>query len=251
MIVEYHRPKDLSAALALVENPEIKTIFMGGGSAIDRYNIEPFAVVDLQDLGLNILRTKGSILEIGATASLQNLWDDQQVQLDLKNAIYHEATFNLRQVATIAGTLIASDGRSPFVTAMLALDATLTLMPGEETINLGDLLALLDKNLNSKLITKIAIPLNVKLAYEYIARTPADLPIVCVAVALWRSGRTRVVLGGFGDKPILALDGPERGGEKKSATDAYSQAKDQWASAEYRQEMAEVLVKRCLSKLDK
>ncbi len=250
MIIEYHRPKDVNEALALVDNPEIRTIFMGGGSAIDRYNIEPFAVVDLQALGLNKLRTKGSILEIGAATTLQSFYEYAQVQMELKKAISHEATLNLRQIATVAGTLVASDGRSPFTTAMLALDATLTIMPGEEEINLGDLLALQDKNLHSKLITKLAIPLKVQLAYEYVARTPADLPIVCAAVALWPSGRTRVTLGGFGEAPLLALDGPERGGEVKSAADAYSQAKDQWASAEYRQEMAEVLVKRCLSRLD-
>jgi CO/xanthine dehydrogenase FAD-binding subunit len=251
MIIEYHRPKDISEALALVESPEMKTIFIGGGSAIERYNVEPFAVVDLQDLGLNTLQTKGKVLEIGSTATLQALYEHSQIQMDLKKAIYHEATHNLRQVATIAGTLVASDGRSPFTTVMQALDASITLLPGGEDINIGDLLALPDKYLDSKLITKIKIPLNIHLAYEYIARTPADLPIVCTAVALWPSGRTRVALGGFGETPIIAMDGPERGGEEESAYDAYSQAGDQWGTAEYRREMAQVLVKRCLSRLDK
>ena len=250
MIVEYYRPKNLTEAIALVDDPKTKTVFMGGGSAIDRYKTEPFAVVDLQDLGLNTLQTKGSKLEIGATATLQALYEQSQIQTGLKNAIYREASLNLRQVATVAGTLVASDGRSPFTTAMLALDASITLFPGEEHINLGDLLALRDKNLHSKLITRITIPLNIQLAYEYIARTPADLPIVCAAVALWPSGRTRVVLGGFGAAPILAMDGPERGGGEISAADAYSQAGDQWATAEYRREMAQILVGRCLSRLD-
>lgn len=250
MIVEYYRPKNLAEALALVADPKTKTVFMGGGSTIDRYNTEPFAVLDLQDLGLNTLQSKGNTLEIGATATLQALYEQSQIQTGLKNAIYREASINLRQVATVAGTLVASDGRSPFTTAMLAIDPSITLIPGEERINLGDLLALRDKNLNSKLITKIAMPLNVQLAYQYVARTPADLPIVCAAVARWPSGRTRVVLGGTGETPILALDGPESGGEQISAADAYSHVGDQWASAEYRQEMAQVLVKRCLSRLE-
>lgn len=250
MIVEYYRPKNLTEAIALVDDPKTKTVFMGGGSAIDRYKIEPFAVVDLQDLGLNTLQSKGSKLEIGAAATLQELYELSQIQTGLKNAIYREASLNLRQVATVAGTLVASVGRSPFTTAMLALDASITLIPGEERINLGDLLALRDKNLHSKLITKITIPLNVQLAYQYVARTPADLPIICAAVALWPSGRTRVTLGGFGATPLLVMDGPERGGEEISAADAYSHAGDQWATAEYRQKMAQVLVKRCLSRLD-
>ena len=251
MIVDYHRPQDITEALALVENPEMKTIFIGGGSAIERYDVEPFAVVDLQDLGLDTLQTKGKVLEIGATTTLQALYEQSQVQMDLKNAIYHEATLNLRHVATVAGTLVASDGRSPFTTAIQALDASITLMPGEEEINIGDLLAIQGKNLGSKLITKIKIPLKVQLAYEYVARSPADLPIDCAAVAILPSGRTRVALGGFGETPILAMDGPEEGGEEASALDAYSHAEDQWATAEYRQEMAQVLVKRCLSRLNK
>ena len=106
------------------------------------------------------------------------------------------------------------------------------------------------KSLTNRLITKITIPLNVQLAYEYVARTPADLPIVCAAVAVWPSGRTRVVLGGFGEVPILAMDGPGGGGAEITAGDAYSHADDQWATSAYRQNMAIVLVRRCLANLE-
>jgi CO/xanthine dehydrogenase FAD-binding subunit len=212
MIVEYFRPKDIKETLDLIKSPEIKTLIMGGGTSIDRYAKEPFAVVDLQDLGLN-------------------------------------STLNLRQVATVAGTLIASGGRSPFSTAMLALDASIALEPGDENIALGDLFLFREEKLETRLVTRISIPLNAQLAYEYIARTPADVPIVCAAVARWPSGRTRVTLGGTGGAPVLAMDGPDGGGEEISAADAYSRAGDEWASSDYRQEMAQLLVKRCLAKL--
>jgi len=91
---------------------------------------------------------------------------------------------------------------------------------------------------------------NVKLAYEVVARTPADQPIVCVAVAKWSSGRTRIVLGGYGDAPILACDGPESQGGEIAAASAYSQASDMWVSAEYRQEVARILTLRCLSQFE-
>lgn len=250
MIVEYYRPKDVSETLEIIKNPKIKMVLMGGGTAINRFSSESFAVVDLQDAGLNSLHEKGRILEIGATATLQTLYENESIPGDLKTSIYRERAQNLRQVATIAGTLVSSNGRSPFATVMLALDAALSLKPDDETISLGDLLPLREEILGSKLITKVAIPLNVQLAYEYVARTPADIPIVCASVAKWPSGRTRVVLGGFGDAPILALDGPESGGEEISVADAYRHAGDEWASAEYRQEMAKIMVNRCLSKLE-
>jgi hypothetical protein len=78
----------------------------------------------------------------------------------------------------------------------------------------------------------------VRLAYEYVARTPADWPLVCAGVAAWPSGRTRVALGGFGEAPWLAMDGPTAHGAEFAAADAYSQAGDAWATAEYRREMA-------------
>ncbi|MES0360239.1 MAG: FAD binding domain-containing protein [Anaerolineales bacterium] len=250
MIVEYYRPKNIAETLSLLSETQINTVLMGGGTAIDRYSTEPFAVLDLQDVGLSSIQVRSSVLEIGATATLQALYEYPQIQEALISSIYHEATQNLRQVATAAGTLIAADGRSPFTTAMYALDAALTIIPDEEQISLGDLLALGKKSLAKRLITKITIPLNVRLAYEYVARTPADLPIVCAAVAVWPSGRTRVVLGGYGEEPILAMDGPDGGGAEIAAKDAYSLSDDQWATAEYRQEMAKVLVKRGLVNLE-
>lgn len=250
MIVEYYRPQDIQETLDLLDNQTIKTVLMGGGSAIDRYQVTPFAVIDLQDVGLEEINKKSNFLEIGATVRLQSLFENPQVQEELKRIITLEATYNLRQVATAAGTLIAANGRSPFTTAMLALDASLTLMPGEEELPLGKVLFMRARKLGSRLITKITIPTNVQLAYEQVARSPADLPIVCAAVATWPGGRTRATLGGFGEAPVLASDGPYQGGEVPAAHDAYSHAGDEWASAEYRQEIAAILVKRCLAKLE-
>jgi CO/xanthine dehydrogenase FAD-binding subunit len=45
------------------------------------------------------------------------------------------------------------------------------------------------------------------------------------------------------------MDGPEAGGIENAARNAYSQAGDQWASADYREEIAGILARRCLEKL--
>jgi CO/xanthine dehydrogenase FAD-binding subunit len=249
MILEYHRPETLAEALALLRRPAPLTLPMGGGAVLNQPSEQDYAVVDLQALGLNTIEQKGNLLLLGATLTLQALMEHAGLEGALVDAIQHEATYNLRQVSTLAGTLVAADGRSPFATAMLALDAQLTLLPGDEQIGLGDLLPLRLERLRQRLVTGVAIPLNTRLAYEYVARTPADLPIVCAAAAQWPSGRTRVALGGFGCAPVLALDGPEAGGAEQAAREAYSQAGDQWASAEYRQDVAGTLTRRCLEAL--
>ncbi len=249
MIIEYHRPDTLEEALRLLARKEVKTLPLGGGSVLNAPNPDQYAVVDLQALGLNRIEQKGNSLLVGATATLQALLDTPNLPSALYQAIQLEATYNLRQVATLAGTLVAADGRSPLATALLALDAQVTLLPGEEQVGAGELLLTRRAKLPGRLITQIVLPLNIRLAYHYVARTPADLPLVCAAAARWAAGRTRLALGGFGEAPLLALDGPEASGVEEAARSAYFNAGDQWASAEYRREVAATLAKRCLEEL--
>ena len=249
-ILEYHRPQTIDEALELLARPTPVTLPLAGGSALNRPSAEPFAAVDLQALGLNTVERRGNILVLGATLTLQALLDLPDLPPALQKAIEHEASYNLRQVATVAGTLIAAGGRSPFTTALLALDAALAWRSRRGTedqgqLDLGDLLPVRGERLRGRLVTQVSLPLNARLVYEYSARTPADRPIVCAAVAAWPSGRTRVALGGFGNAPVLALDGPEGGGVEAAVRNAYSGAEDEWASAEYRQEAAAVLALRC------
>jgi len=257
MIREYHRPKSLDEAMKLIARKEPLSLPLGGGTKLNQPSSQKIDAVDLQDLGLNTLETSGNYLDMGATLTLQGLLErgDPTTSGEIIlppafiKAIKHEATYNLRQAATVAGTLVAAGGRSPFTAAALALDAKLTLLPGSEVISLGDLLPLRDELLLGRLITQVTIPLNVKLEYEYVSRSPADWAIVSAAAAVWPSGRTRVVLGGYGVAPVLAFDGAEAGGVRDAAESAYSQAGDEWASAEYRKEIAGVLAARCLEQI--
>jgi putative selenate reductase FAD-binding subunit len=240
MITEYFRPETIEHVIELLARPNVRPL--GGGTWLNQPHTEAFAVVDLQALGLNKIHKTGNNLEIGATTTLQQLLENDQTPTALKQAIRLESALNIRNMATVAGTLVACDGRSTFATAMLALDAKLTMV-GEQAavVGLGEFLPLRPRGL----ITQISIPLNAQLAYEQVARTPADLPIVCAALAQWASGRTRLALGGYGKNPLLALDGTEPGGIESAAQNAFHEAADEWASAEYRIDVAATLAKRC------
>jgi CO/xanthine dehydrogenase FAD-binding subunit len=48
----------------------------------------------------------------------------------------------------------------------------------------------------------------------------------------------------------MAMDGTEATGTEMAARNAYSQAGDAWATAEYRQQVAATLVHRCLMELE-
>ncbi|MBX3038317.1 MAG: FAD binding domain-containing protein [Anaerolineales bacterium] len=245
MITTYHRPKTLDEALTLLTQPN--TIPLGGGTLLSKGMPDSVSVVDLQLLKLDALRVNGNELQIGATCTLQSLLESEHISESLKTALKLEAPLNIRNSATVAGTIVSSDGRSPFVTSLLALDAKLDHRPltadrpSSAVIGLSEFLLTRPKGL----ITSITIPLNIKTAFEYVSKTPADKPIVCVSLAQWNSGRTRLTLGGYGKIPLLAMDGSEDGGIETAARIAYHEANDEWASAEYRIEMAAVLSKRC------
>ncbi len=246
MITTYHRPQTLDEALTLLSRPN--TVPLGGGTLLSHRQSDSVEVVDLQALSLNSIKKSGNNLEIGATATLQQLFEDVNYPEALKSALKLEAPLNLRNAATVAGTIVACDGRSTFVTALLALDSKLDIRVPKaksQTSILGDYLPLRPRGL----ITSITIPLNIKFAFDYVSRTPTDKPIVCVALAQWQSGRTRLAVGGYGKVPRLAMDGTESNGIETAARNAFHEANDEWASAEYRMDVAATLAKRCKEKL--
>ena len=270
MITAYHRPATLDEALTLLTQPNI--IPLGGGTLLSQPMARGAAsveVVDLQSLRLDTVKKQGNSLEIGATVTLQQLLESEFAPEPLQTALKLEAPLNLRNAATIAGTLVSCDGRSTFAALLLALDARLEIKsinqfelmemeidarpakPDVATLGLGEFLPLRAEQIQGKLITSITVPLNVKLAFDYVSRTPADKPIVCAALVQWNSGRTRLVLGGYGKSPLLAMDGTEAEGIEAAARNAgaLGAATDEWASAEYRMDVAATLAKRCLESL--
>ena len=251
MITAYHRPKTLDEALTLLTQDN--TVPLGGGTLLSKPTSDPVQAVDLQLLGLDSLTKSGNNLELGAALTLQALLESEHCPEALKTALKLEAPLNIRNSATVAGALVSSDGRSTFACVLQAMDAKLTVSSKqkvEETINIGEFLPL--REIKGALITTITIPLNVKPAFEYVSKTPSDKPLVCAALAQWNSGRLRLALGGYGRSPMLAMDGTETEGSEgleTAARNTFHEATDEYASAEYRMDVASTLAKRCLQRL--
>ena len=244
MIIEYHRPEKLGDALKLLKRKSPATVPLGGGTVLSAPSAEERAVVDLQLLGLDAIKSKGKALHIGATATLQSLLETDGIPAVLKQSLQLECTRTLRGVATVAGTLVSADGRSPFALTALALDAQLQLEPESKKMSYGDLLPLRGESLKGGLISEITLPTNVALSYQYAARTPTDLPVLALALAAWSGGRTRLAVGGFGAAPHLALDGKDDSGLEEALENTLQEAADQWASAAYRIEAGRALLAR-------
>jgi CO/xanthine dehydrogenase FAD-binding subunit len=251
MITAYHRPKNLRDAMKLLANPHAYPL--GGGVYLNHNKDEEIEVVDLQALGLSRISKSGDRLEIGATASLQALYENKYIHPVLKDAIGLEATLNLRNIGTVAGALVVGDGRSPFLAMLTDLDPRITFADDAQ-VKIGDFLLTRRDRMPGNLITKIEIPMKVYLAYEYVSRTPADKPIVCAALVRWPSGRMRLIIGGWGQAPHLATDGKFTPGNELSelraaAGNAARDSSDDWAGEEFRRDVAPILAMRCLESI--
>jgi CO/xanthine dehydrogenase FAD-binding subunit len=107
------------------------------------------------------------------------------------------------------------------------------------------------------LILRVALPVlpvNTRAAYEKVARTPADLPIVCVAARASIDQNqlrdVRLALGGVAEKPIV-ITRPAGSIEDLAqlAVSTVTPPDDYFATAGYRREMIGVLVRRTLNSL--
>lgn len=246
MIIEYHRPQTLDEAISLIRRKTPRTLPLGGGTRLNRMSQGDLAVVDLQNLGLDQIQMTSVNLDIGGAVKLQTILNNSNIPDAFHKALVNEGGANFRNQATIAGEIVACDGRSAFITALLAMNTHLVWLPGEREVGLGDYLALRETWESGGLICKVVLPLNGTLSLEIVARSPNDQPILCVAVCRWKSGRTRVALGGIGKAPILTMDAPDVVGAEVAARNAYLYAEDEWASAEYRSQTASELVRRMI-----
>jgi carbon-monoxide dehydrogenase medium subunit len=269
---EYHRPDSIDKAVTLLRRGGPGTVALAGGTTLvasGRRDVE--AVVDLRALPLAYVRAQSATLFIGATITLQQLIDHPDMQTFASGALAETARAvagrNTRNAATVGGTVASAGGEDPFLTALLALDAKLTVYaPKSREIPLAGFLAYRERLLkDGALIAQISLPLLVGplgAAYVAVGRTPRDRPIVCAVarmeLAAGVAGNVRLALGGVAPLPVRA-NGAEQLLERKELTAArieaaaekaaagLSPAGDFRGSVEYRREMANVLARRALS----
>lgn len=252
---EYLRPKTIQEAVTLLE----RGVLLAGGTRVSTKRRQIDAAIDLGDLGLTDIKIEKGVISIEAGVRLQSILESAQPFPEaLRSACRLEAAWNIRNAATLGGTIMAEDGRSPLLTVLLALDAQVTLEPKSKTLSLESLLQNRKETPIRKLLTKAQFKQPLSLAYEQVARSPVDRPIVAMAVAKFQAqddqSTTTIAIGGFGAFPQRAKKAEEKIAKDESlesvvnaAISCCDKADDGWASAEYRTAVVGVLVKRLLA----
>lgn len=244
----YKRPKNLDEFKSLLSEPINLEILAGG--AFSPPKLEPAAVfVDIQDIGVDRIEKMGDTLRVGAAARLQQIMEADIGLDELRVPLTLEAAANVRGSLSLLNFLGSADLRSPFLAALMAFAPELEMTPSGKLIPLERYLPVpAEGERDFPLWMQMQLP--VGFAWEYIARTPKDRPIISLAVSRKKDGGFRVVCGGDESFPRVI--------EQKTTAEtlfalvrqAFEASGDAWASAEYRQEMSQVLLSRCLQRLE-
>lgn len=269
---EYFAPDSLDEALKLLHtHGEQAKLLAGGQSFVPMANfrvLRPQVVVDLNRIeALAYIRESGAGLAIGAMTRHRAIERSDVVRrvcplmVEAVSWIGHAA---IRNRGTIGGSLSHADPAAEWPVVMVALGATMVARSprGERRIPARDFfVALLATALApDEILVEIQVPAAPKgsgAAFLEIARRHGDFALVSVAAQVTLSAGkiadVRLALGGVGAAPFdasaLAKSVRDEQGFAqlgKSVAAALEPNEDLHASAQYRREVAEVLVARAL-----
>jgi aerobic carbon-monoxide dehydrogenase medium subunit len=263
---EYRRADSADAALAaLAEHGDDAKLLAGGMSLLPLMKLRlatPAVLVDVGRLAeLSYLRDAGDHLALGALTRHRDLEtsDLLAAHCGVLRAVAGQVGDNqVRHRGTLGGSVAHGDPASDLPAALLALDATLVVRgpAGERTIPAADFfVGFLETALGAdELLTEVRVPKTGPsgFAYQKFNRRAQDWAIVGAVAA--RNGTTRVALVNMGATPLRAR-GVEAalaaGASNEDAADHAAEGTEAPAdlngSAEYREHLARVLVRRALT----
>jgi carbon-monoxide dehydrogenase medium subunit len=271
----YHRPSTIVEAVELLATLDDAKVIAGGQSLMPMMNfrlVTPEHLIDLggiEDLaGINEGRDK---LSIGAMTTQRTLERSEGVARHcplITAALRHVGHQQTRNRGTIGGSLCHLDPGAELPVAAAALDAVLIAVgrSGERRIPFAEFsVGLLSNALSpDELLARIELPKvapRTGVAFLEFNRRPADFAVVSVAASLaldaaGRVARAAVAVGGSFEAPLRlrAFETASVGQRPAPAlfdaaareAEAIECVGDDVYPAEYRQELAGVLVRRAL-----
>ena len=274
---EYHAPSTLDEALALLaQYGDDARIIAGGQSLAPLMNMRlarPDHLIDINGIdGLSQIRSDNGSVEIGALTRHRQIEHSPELMRlcpPLAAAARNIGHYALRERGTIGGSLALADPAAEFPLMAMLLDAEIQVrsIAGERKVPARDFfISVFTTALEPEEIVTVArfrlMAHGEGWGFRWFARRSGDYAIVHAAATLvlnasGRIDRIALALGGVGATP-LRLTGLERqviGGATSGnwvaeiAAAAAAQIEpesDKNASAEYRQELIEVLLSGAL-----
>ncbi|HNS97361.1 MAG TPA: FAD binding domain-containing protein [Polyangiaceae bacterium] len=269
MIAAYHQPEALGAALDLIANGAVP---IAGATGLYTGRVKrDHQLVDITRLGLNQIEISADAVRIGATVTLAELVAAAQIPATagevLRKVARGIASAPLRNMITVGGGIAHIVYWADMPVALLALDATVEVQRAKEKpVQIPIDFCLRDgkKTWDGGLITSVRVPLDsdkISFGYERFTRTASDYAFASACVTLRNVGgvakRVRVVLGAVQGRPsrLASVEALVEGQAitpqlletiEKNVHSSVQVAPNFRAPAEYRRELAAVLVGRAL-----
>lgn len=254
-IREYLRPEKLEEAYELIKDGG--ALIIGGGAFLNLADREVNTAVDLSRLGLDYIREKGDQLEIGAMTTLREIELSSEIR-NIYNGLISKTVseimgIQLRNAATLGGTVFGKYGFSDLLTSLLGVGARVELYKG----GVMELEKFLENKHESDILLKVIIKKsNSRAVFRSLRNTAADFSILNVS-AVKEDGAIRICVGARPGIAKLAaeamefINGVEPSEENSAkageiASEKLDFGSDLRGSAEYRRELCKALVKRCI-----
>jgi carbon-monoxide dehydrogenase medium subunit len=272
---EYHDPRTLAEAVALLGRLENAKLLAGGQSLMPMLNMRfvlPDHVIDLNRVdGLSYIKEADGALEIGAMTRQYEVEVSEVVKRRcplLHQAILHVGHRQTRNRGTVGGSLCHLDPAAELVAVAAALDAIVVAVGpnGSREISFAHFPAgyMTPAIAPDEIVVAVRFPLwpgDHGAAFVEFARRHGDFAIVSAAALLERDGagkirRASVTVGGIAAAPVRVTDveqaiigqtaRPELFRDACEVCRRLEAIEDIHAPASYRQHLAAVLARRAL-----
>ena len=263
---EYERADSVERAIDLLSAHEDAKLLAGGHSLLPLMRLRlarPSMLVDIGRLrDLSYVREEGDVVAIGALTRWHDLATSEVLQRACPIVSHTAAGIGdpqVRHMGTIGGSVAHADPASDMPAVLVALGAEIRARGpgGERTIPAGEFFQGLFTSAlaPNEVLTEVRVPRTAGRGWSYLKfhRRAQDWAIVGVAALAGDGGPPAVALTNMGDRPIRATAVEEALAAGASPVEAAERAaegtnppSDPFGSAEYRRELAKVLVRRAL-----
>ena len=249
-IREYKQAESLEEAWQL--NQKKANRVLGGMIWLKMENINVGTAIDLSGLGLDTIEETEGSFSIGAMVTLRQLEEHAGLAAythgAVKEALRHIVGVQLRNLATVGGSIYSRFGFSDVLTMFLVLDAQVELYKG----GIVPLSEYAERPKDRDILVRVIVPKRkAKFNYQSVRISQTDIPVLTCASVKDENGY-RFAIGARPARAQIYAQPVDRTAEQMAEVvrAEIKTGSSLRGSAEYRRHLAGVLVRRAAHALD-
>lgn len=256
-IREYKRAESLEEAWQL--NQKKANRILGGMIWLKMETINVGTAIDLSGLGLDTIEETDVGFSIGAMVTLRQLETHPGLEAfthgAVREALRHIVGVQLRNLATVGGSIYSRFGFSDVLTLFLAMDCSVELYKG----GIVPLREYAERPYDRDIVVRLLVRKEAAdYCYQSVRNSQTDFPVLTCAAARLADGSIRAALGARPGKAVLYTAAPQAGETAEAfaarfAAEVKADIKTESnirGSAAYRRHLAGVLTKRAVCRLE-